>query len=371
MTTQTAEVATQPKQEQLTQAESKRAAWGQLGVNIFNKDLEFQARAQASIAKLIIPSSIEEVAQAEAILKEVKAEGVALKNDRLAITRPVDTRIAQLTIPEKSFDEPTKKVEQAIIVLKKAEEARKQQEYKRLDELKQCREYLTTIRNNAESKFKQTNIDKVAAVYSHALGKGDISADMVTDYIKFAVGRRDAVEFDCEFPKNTYQLVKDEEFKAMCQELLIFDSKRFINEYENQLKEKFSDYAVALKNKAQALANAEKEKKEKEAAIESEKNNANIAAKLESVATPVDAVLSTTTKALKQSYAIDMPETVESMIAIMTAFTAHINLCMPKLNVSKWFSFTPSQAGAALAKVKGDDESFKPAGITFKVVDKL
>jgi hypothetical protein len=55
----------------------------------------------------------------------------------------------------------------------------------------------------------------------------------------------------------------------------------------------------------------------------------------------------------------------------MAAFTANLQLCLPKLRVTKWMAFTPSQAAGALAKVKNDDNNFSPSGITFKKVDKL
>jgi hypothetical protein len=350
-------------------AQQKRTAWGELGVKIANADLQLQARAQQAIAKLFTPTKIEEVVKAEALLKEIKAEALAIQNSRKEITNPVNNRMSELMLPEKSFDEPLKKVEQAIISLKKSEQERQQKENQRLQELKNCREWLTTTRNNADAAFKNLNIDKVGKVYAHALGAGDISLDMVPEYIKFAIGRRTIAEFDYEFPKNTYQLVKPEEFQAMCTELLVFDASIYLADYENQLKAKFSDYAVALKNKEQALALSKQEAEKKTAEIQSQTQNANVAAKIESVA--VTPVVSVATKALKQSYAIDMPETVESVIAIMTAFTAHIDKCLPKLNVNKWFAFTPAQAGAAIAKVKTEDENFNPAGITFKTVDKL
>ncbi len=184
-----------------------------------------------------------------------------------------------------------------------------------------------------------------------------------------ALSRFTDADFKIITPTNAYLLISPAEFSAMCNELLTVDSKPYLATYENALRVKFSDYSVALVNKEQALALSKQESETAAQKIQSEKLNADTAAKLQSVA--IDPVVSTTTRALKKSYAIDMPETIQSVIAIMTAFTANIDKCLPKLNVNKWFAFTPAQAGTALAKVKCDDNDFAPAGVIFKSVDKL
>lgn len=361
------ELGLTPEQEII--ANSKQGPWGTLGVKIAIEDFRLQSRAQNALATLITPTKIEDVAKAEAILKTVKAAGVAIKNDRLAITKPVDNRMSELMLPEKSFEEPCKKVEAAIIALKKADQARQLLENQKLDALKNCREWLTTTRNNTDAAFKNKILAKVGVVYEHALGKGEVDLEMLKDYLEFAISRLSPLDYEALFPLNTFQLVPAEQFQAMCQELLIFDFNIYKADYTNQLNLKFSDYAVALGNKAQAVANSKKEAEEKQAAIESQKANSNVAAKLETIA--ITPVVLGTNKALKQSYAIDMEENIQSVIAIMTAFTAHLDLCLPELNVNKWFSFTPAQAGTALAKIKTKDNSFNPAGIIFKTVDKL
>lgn len=355
--------------EQQEVIEAKRIPWGKLGVNLAKSDLIFQARAQAALALLITPTKMDDYDKALKALKEVKALGVGIKNDRLSLTNPVKDRITELMIPENSFEIPCGKVEQACIALKKADDLRILKENQKLEEVKKCREWLTTTRNNADAAFKNTNIEKVSKAYEHALGKGEVDFEMLPEFITWVLGRRNAVEFDFVYPKNTFSLVTAEQYQAMCVELLTFDSKIYLADYENQLRLKFSDYAVALGNKAQAIANEKKESEAKAAAIEAQKANANVGAKLEAVA--ITPVIQGTNKALKQSYAINMEENIQNAIAIMTAFTAHLDLCLPELNVSKWFSFTPAQAGTALAKVKTKDDSFSPAGITFKTVDKL
>ncbi len=148
--------------------------------------------------------------------------------------------------------------------------------------------------------------------------------------------------------------------------------EQYIQLYTNELRKKFIDYSVAYSNKKQAIELAAKEDEEKQKALIEEANNKETAIQLESVSEVLEVTVSgPEIKALKKSYEVNMPETVESVIMIMAAFTANLQLCMPKLKVTKWFKFTPDQAATALAKVKCDDNNFAPKGITFKEVEKL
>lgn len=360
------------EQKQLEVAESKRAAWGELGVKIAKIDFQLQARAQQSIAKLKTPKTIEEVVEAERLLKEVKAEANAISTDRKAITGPVDRRLAELMLPEKSFAEPVKHVETAIIAVKKADEEKRRQENLKLEAKQKCREMLIMHKNNQDSIFKNSILERVNKVYLYALE--NISLTELEEFLKnIAIPRFKAEDFVIGYPKNTFvQYVTEDEYMVLCKECITmaYDAKQYLAIYENDLRAKFSDFEVALNNKAEALRQAEQEKVNKAAEIAAQAQHANVAAKLDTIASS-SAVVTSTTKALKQSYAVDMPETVENAIAILTAFTANLSLCLPELNVSKWFSFTPSQAAAALSKVKNKNEDFNPSGINFKTVDKL
>ena len=140
--------------------------------------------------------------------------------------------------------------------------------------------------------------------------------------------------------------------------------------FANEIEAKFFDYAVAFSNKEVALKQAEEEKAKKAQEIADAQQNQAVANKLESVAQAVT-VDTPMTKALKKSYAIDMPETIESALLIQAAFVSNLQLCLPKMRVTKWFDLKVSQCGDALAKLKCDDNNFQPSGIQFKEVDKL
>lgn len=351
----------------------KRAAWGNLGELIYTKEIGLQLRTQKALSKIKLPTKIEDVPQAELLLKEVKQEKAGVEFDRKSITSKFDDVSKRLMENEKSFDLPISNLTSAIISIKKQDEERQRLANKKAEALKACREFIQTTRNNSEGKFKQLIIDKVKAVYEWALGDGEIAAGEEEEVIQLALKRLTDVNFKIQYPLNPHDvsLVSTDEFVKMCNELLIVDPKPYLADYENQLRAKFSDYAVAVNNKAEALRQAELEARKKSEEAFLVNQNANAAAKLDAIAEPVNAVLMNQTKELKKSYEIDMEENCQSMIAIMTAFTAHLDLCLPKLKVNKWFSFTPSQAANALAKVKCDDNNFAPVGIKFKSVDKL
>lgn len=360
------------EQKQLEVAESKRGAWGELGVKIAKIDFQLQARAQQAIARLKTPKTIEEVVEAEGLLKEVKAEANAISIDRKSITGPVDKRLSELMLPEKSLAEPVKQVESAIIAVKKADEEKRRQENLKLEAKQKCREMLIMHKNNHDSIFKNNILERVNKVYVYALE--NISFAELEEFLKnIAIQRFKAEDFVIGYPKNTFvQYVTEDEYMVLCKECITmaYDSKQYLAIYENDLRAKFSDFEVALNNKAEALRQSEVEKANKAAEIAAQAQHANVAAKLDTIATANVAVTSTT-KALKQSYAVDMPETVDSVMKIYTAFSANLSECLSELNVSKWFSLTPSQVTVALAKVKNKNEDFNPTGIIFKTVDKL
>lgn len=357
-------------QEQQVIAEKKKVLWADLGLSIYKQELALQAKAQQSLAKIKMPTRIESVVVAESILKEVKADQAAIQNERKLITSQFDTVAKRLMEPEKSFEGPLADLTNAIIALKKADEEKQRAARQKIEQTAKCREFLILTRNNADSAFKTKILEKINKAYEYALGAGDVALADLPDFIVLMLSKLTDLDFKIPYPLNSFsQFVTTDEFMALCKEILIVDAKPYLAEYENELRQKFSDYEVAINNKAQALQLAQQEKEQKAQQISAEKVNADTAAKLESIS--VTPTVMTTGKALKKSYEIDMPETVESMIAIMTAFTMYIDLCMPKLKVNKWFAFTPAQAAISLAKVKCDDNDFSPAGLTFKTVDKL
>jgi hypothetical protein len=141
--------------------------------------------------------------------------------------------------------------------------------------------------------------------------------------------------------------------------------------FGTDLSKQFSDYAVALTNKNEAIQKAQAEEASKKAKAEEEKRNADTAAKITAQSQALVPEQTVVTKNLKRGYEVDMPETVESAVAIMGAFVANIDKCMPHLRVAKWMSLTVKQMANPLGKVKSEDNQFQPVGIVFKETEKL
>jgi hypothetical protein len=349
----------------------KRTAWGTFGEAVYKTEISIQNKASQQIGGLWLPGTIEQIADAEVLLKQLKAGKLEVQTARKAITSKTDALTSRLMEPEKSFDEPIKVLEQAIIKIKKEHEAVEAKKIAKLEERKQIIETIKNAVAGCDANYKTIVNNKVDAAFKYALGDGNIQPADKQEYL-----RKCRVKVsESTFPIPTYNVPSShhtiEEIDALKHEYFIVDRSIYVVLHADELEKKFSDFDVAFHNKVEALQRAEEEKKQKEAEILQQQEQQQMAAKLESVSESIDTTPSLFTKALKKSYEVDMPETIESVLAIQGAFAANIKLCLPKLSVKKWFSFTPAQAATALSKVKCDDNNFQPTGITFKEVDKL
>lgn len=209
----------------------------------------------------------------------------------------------------------------------------------------------------------------ITRCYEKALNDG-ITPDQVDEYVKKS---KDAVS-EAQFLETATPFmvseISQEESLNVYKKYFPINVANYLQQFSSGLDHRFSDYAVAFNNKADALRMAQEEeaKKAEQAALAAKQQE--VANQLQQASFNV-VIEPTGTKPLKQAYEVDMPETLDSVLAIMAAFSANISLCLPKLKVNKWFSFTPTQAANALGKVKTDDNSFAPSGIHFKTVDKL
>lgn len=349
----------------------KREVWATFGESIHKKELQLQALAQQSIQKLWTPTGIDQVKDAEDLLKELKSDKKKLEEERKPFTTRLNDVASRFMSPEKSLDEPIAKLSEAIILVKKKYEKDQEQVREKQAEIVRVRESLSIAKSNLEASFKKTIQEKISKAYSYALGDGNIHPAELKFYLEKCYAKVNEATISYEVPKHNCKYLLDAEISEIVSDVFIINRTALIEEYRNGLNEKFSDYEVAYNNKIESLAKSQREQAEKLRQIELENQNSKAAAQLDAFATPVSAEVSIGVKALKKSYELDMPENVQSVISIMAAFAANLNLCLPKLKVNKWFAFTPAQAAIALSKVKCDDNNFQPTGIIFKEVDKL
>lgn len=349
----------------------KRLNWANLGEFAHYKKEALQLKAQEAL-KLIaeLPKTIEDIPKAVENLKAV----TKIKNETIAERSPVTVRmdaiISSMMQPEKSFIDPLQKYEAAIIKIKKDDETTKEEKKKKDAEIVKCRESLIKLKNTCIAEFNTQILNLVDAAYNHALGDGNITFEGKDEYLKKVLVRINNDSFKIVTPDKSYQLLTDAEYKAICGELLIIDPASFVNSFVEKLNFKFSDYDVAIHNKVQAFENSRIEKENAEKKAAEEKQAADIAATLQSVAVNV-VVDVNPVKPLKSSWAIDMDESLESSIIIMTAFVSAITIIKPMLKVNKFNSLTVGQMGTYLCKCKTADEMFGFTGLKFKTIDKL
>ncbi|MEJ7914475.1 MAG: hypothetical protein WKF70_15065, partial [Chitinophagaceae bacterium] len=324
--------------------EQKRTSWGHMGIAIYKSEMELQARAQEAILRISVPATIEEVPQHETLLKELKSIQTAIEADRKKITSKFDDLFKRLMQPEKSLTEPLKGLNDEIIKVKKAHELEQQKSQAKMDELKRAKEKVINYVANVNGDYLTKISSTINEMYGYALGAGNISPEVLAEYIKKLESRLSIFDFQPKKPfiaaLNADQESVDAVVKANFNPT---PADEYIEFFKAQIEERFSDYDVAYQNKQTAIDLANKQEQDRLNDIQQQKNNAAIAAKLDTISTEI--VTGPVVKALKQSYEIDMPETLESALSIMSAFVANVNLCLPKLKVNKWFAFTPAQAG--------------------------
>lgn len=354
--------------ELATIEETKRVQWGNMGVAVHQTEMQLQVQAQAIILALSTPpTEPSQVAEAESKYKALRADAVKLQNDRKEITSKIDAVTARLMEPEKSLTPAFLAYSEAIIKIKKAEEARVAASMAIEDEKKAVREYISNGVAILEAKFKNMIAEKVGAAYAYALGEGNISPEALDLYLVKCAAKLTAKDFPGQVTPLPIKHITQEEYLSI--EKSLVRPIDWLALYGEELKSRFKDYTIAFSNKEAALRIAKEEAEAKAKADADELLNKQAAAKLEAVSESV--TVSTDLKALKKVYKIQMEETPENAIRILSSVVANWKQCAPKIRVKKWFQFSVSNAIVALEGMKNEDNAFAPNGITFIETDKL
>lgn len=349
----------------------KREVWASMGEAVVKTELSLQLKAERSIAKLKTPTKMEEVAEAELILAEVKREQKLVEGERKLCTTKFDELSKRMMIPEKSFDIPVLNVTTAIITVKKAHESEQAKIQQKKDEITTLRSSLILKKNELDASFRTKVLNAVNLAYTSAL-ETSVAPDKIGAYLNAEIAKVTPELFNAPRPTAKPTFCTFEEHQNIINEIWGFNSQSYIDQFREDLDIRFSDYSIAFNNKAAALQIATTEANEKQLAIEKEKNTNAIASQLEASATLVQAEMSfNAVKALKKSYEVDMTESLDNSIIVMSAFVANKSLIEPMMKVNKWDSFNIGQMKNYLGKCKCNDNAFQPAGITYKEVNKL
>ncbi len=346
----------------------KRAAWSDLGESIHFVELALQKEALDLIALLIPPTNIKEVPQAEATLKLVKAGAQKLQDKRKEGTSRFDSITSRLMLPEKSTIEPINAYAGAIIMLKSAYEKEQAVVVNKAKEVVRIKEALLNQVNTFDANCKTTIAKLISDAYEYALGAGAVgTVEALIAYLKKVSAKITTAKFVFAPVKPSMQYLNEKEYAELVEGLSI--PTDYVALFAQDLKAQFSDYETAFHNKEIALANQKKEAAEKAEAIADELANKNIAAKLDAISVPALPV--SDVKALKKSYVIDMPETMENAMKILGAFIANYAACSAKLRITKAYNFSVGNAMKSLESLRNEDNAFTVEGIVWKELSKL
>lgn len=357
--------------------EAKRKAWGQVGVIFYSTEIALQLRAGTLKTKLAaMPKEPKDLATAEATLKSVKQDRNTLEEERKKITSRVQDAISRIMIPEKEVDQAIKDFEAAIIsVKKKKKEADDKEEHKKIELAAVAEKVRIYIANtNAEWLKYQAKLisDSYVAALNGIEGKmAPVPPENIQAYVAKVKARVNIDNRTMEAPLIAAVINTQEDVDAEIKKHFTpISAQEYVDGFVADIDLKYSDYELAWKDKEQALKINEEEVAENAIAIDKQQSADVATAGFQAMATTT--ISETTTKTLKEAYALDMPETLESCKKIIHAYMLNAAKCDKELRISKWFTgFGVKQMIAALEKVKNDDNNFNFTGLVWKTVDKL
>lgn len=353
--------------------QKRQTAWAGLGQLVYTTELQLQAIAQQAILSSTIPQTIEQVAESELKIKALKKVQNDLIDRRKAITSKFDAKTQDLMRAEKSIDEPIKQLTDACISLKRVEADRLKIELERQNEVNRIKEqantYLTTLEATYKSKI-ETGANKC---FETALIEKNLKPSEVGEFIDSVLKKVKDDHFKInfsEFVSSKNNLLKQDEIDSILNDIIFKFRKPsdFVLLYANAINDKFAFYEIAYNDKETAIAKNKELESQKLKAIEKEKVNKEVASKLESLA--VDVTVQPTLKKLKESYEIDLDETLPNAMLIISAFVANYDDCIKKIRV-KPFNLSVGQMAKAISDLKSENNDFEVTGIKFRLIEKL
>lgn len=344
----------------------KKAAWSEVGLTVHNANIALEQKAKEALSLLVLPKTIDDINAAESNLKDVKTKLSIIELERKAVTSKFDAVTSALMTHEKLVKDALPAYTNAIVAIKKIHEAEQAKLKAEAEAEKQWKEQAVNFIHAEFNRFRDLIADQCQKAYEYALGK-DISPDVLGAYLVKVKANKTEKDFTIFKPEKMTQLLFD---FALKQVDMVSPADMLIT-FHCEVDKKFEFYNVALKNKEAAIQAS----KEAELAAQAERlavlANANIATRLETIATSTDAVVDSGIKELKKKFAIDMPDDDQSALLIITAFVTNFAAAKEGVRVKSMMSLSIGQMGTALAWLKNKDNAFSFTGINFKIDDKL
>lgn len=350
--------------------EKKKAeAWSTFGVQLYYKELQLQLLAQQIIAKLVTPTTPDQIKETEHALATVKKERDALIEQRKEKTEHFRGVTNRLMKPEKDIDAEIVNVEAALLKVKQQQKNADKEKADKEKELKVIAEQTRVYVADMHASILKALAKLINDAYKHAI-ETEVPIDKLPAFIEKVSARVNASATTTPKPKPAFKLNTQEDVNAEIEKNFNpWQPQQYIDGFKIDIEKKFFDWDLALKNKPQAIELNANEFTVTVAAIDDNKERETISAKLDNIAEPVTEVANT--KPLKELFTLDEPETIEQAIMIINAFTVNRALCIPELRKIKPVNIGVKQMMAALEAVKNSDNNFEVTGLAFKKIDKL
>lgn len=358
--------------------QKKQTAWANYALESHNKLAELQTESAKVVANLSdLPTKIEQIAEAEKVLKESKAKQKEIAANRLAQTSKLDGFFEKFMAPEKQVLAAIPAYEQAIIKLKNDKAALDNLQANKDAEAKRIKETFIIHINNSKAKFETLIADIINKQFTYAVTNAKDENTIIvleeeiplTNYLFKCMGVKKASDFIISMPAVTVNYETDVNAIWDTMEKVYLDGLLMKGKFEGDLKDKFKYFSIAIKDKERAIANSEKVANESKEQIAAQTDQQNIGAKLSVNATVMSQ--ETTTKALKEKFELDMASSQENALLVIAAFVANIQKTASHVRVKDWMKLSIEQMGKALESVKNEDNNFTVTSINFKVTQKL
>lgn len=357
----------------------KMESWALMGQHLHNLIPQLQAGMQSITATLIPTPTVEQIPEAEAKLAEAKRQFAAHKENRIKTTSKFDAVIQACMAPEKTGLEAINAASAGLLKAKQELATQQAQVKAKEDELKRIREAIANLITQKDAAYL-VKIEQAVTLAFEAALKGlcpdEASVPAYLDGLKQSgIMNGDMPEsFMWMRPPVKPVYNTDEDVNAIWAEMSdrINTPEHYRAIWASKLDEKFAFYGVALKHKEQSIQAAKEQELAALSAIQDQKIANEQAAKMEAVASTFTAPATTNMgRSLKYDWEIQMPDTPESAILIMTAFVANVDKCRGGVRVKSWGKLGVDQMSAALCWYKKQDEAFGVTGINFIKKDKL
>lgn len=349
--------------------EQRKERWASFGEKFNTIEMELQAQAQSVLKEVHIPTTTEEVLDAEIKLQELKAVQKAIREKRLAvISRPLDELSSRIAAPEKTLDEPILKITEAVKKIKSEYEARRAKEQQRQAEIQRITAIAQNHHAEQERRCEVKVQEQIQKAYQYALTSGTVNKESLQEYVKKCCEKLTVLDFTPEPLTISSAILTKEEWESI--KTIPFDSNKYVEKLRAQMQEKFLLFELDLQNTKEALANAEREKQEAIRKAEEEAAAAKTLADIKSRSQSL--VVDEEFKELKKSFAVEVNDSEECILAIIMAFVSNFNEAKEHIRLrSSMLNLKVEQMAEAIAKMKNKDNKFEFTGIKFKVVEKL